>query len=62
VPFNKADNVPNWSLARSPLCLPTFQVLSLIAGFAIGGFVPSFTFGSPAAAIPYLAHQKRIPV
>src|SRR5262249_4589770 len=29
-----------------------------IAGFSIGGFVPSFTFGSPAA-IPYLAHQRR---
>jgi hypothetical protein len=58
VPFNKADNVPNLvtgSIATLPADLPGSLT---IAGFAIGGFVPSFTFGSPAA-IPYLAHQKR---
>jgi hypothetical protein len=58
VPFNRADNVPNidtGSIATLPGNLPAAIT---IAGFSIGGFVPSFTFGSPAA-IPYLAHQRR---
>ncbi len=58
VPFNKSDNIPNLdtgSIATLPANLPAAIT---IAGFAIGGFVPSFTFGS-AAAIPYLAHQRR---
>src|SRR5262249_42535749 len=58
VPFNKSDNLPNidtGSIATLPANLPASMT---IAGFAIGGFVPSFTFGSPAS-IPYLAHQRR---
>jgi hypothetical protein len=58
VPYNRADNLPNidtGSIATLPANLPAAIT---IAGFSIGGFVPSFTFGSPAA-IPYLAHQRR---
>jgi carboxypeptidase family protein len=58
VPFNKADNLPNaftGSIA-DPSINPPASIT--IAGFAIGGFVPSFTFGSPAQ-IPYIAHQRR---
>src|SRR5262249_54728650 len=61
VPHNRADNLPNidkGSIATLPADLPAAIT---IAGFSIGGFVPSFTFGSPAA-IPYLAHQRRVPV
>ena len=58
VPFNRADNLPNidnGSIA-GPNANPPAAIT--IAGFSIGGFIPSFNFGSPAA-IPYLAHQKR---
>jgi hypothetical protein len=60
VPFNRADNVPNvdrGSIADPSVLNKTPAAIS-IDGFAIGGFVPNSTFGSPAA-IPYLAHQKR---
>src|SRR5215468_9110290 len=60
VPFNRADNVPNadkGSIADPSVLNSTPSAIS-IDGFAIGGFVPNFTFGHPAA-IPYLAHQKR---
>src|SRR5262252_8244398 len=60
VPFNRADNVPNvdkGSIA-DPSVLNNTPSAITIDGFAIGGFVPNFTFGHPAA-IPYLAHQKR---
>src|SRR5262249_60844365 len=60
VPFNRADNVPNadkGSIADPSVLNNTRSAIS-IDGFAIGGFVPNFTFGHPAA-IPYLAHQKR---
>jgi hypothetical protein len=60
VPFNRADNVPNvdkGSIADPSVLNNTPSAIS-IDGFAIGGFVPNFTFGHPAA-IPYLAHQKR---
>src|SRR5215813_12297920 len=58
VPFNKANNVPN--VDTGSIADPNIKVPAAItiAGFSIGGFVPSFTFGSPAA-IPYLAHQRR---
>ncbi|PYP84205.1 MAG: hypothetical protein DMF61_20735 [Blastocatellia bacterium AA13] len=58
VPFNKADNLPNidsGSIANPRADLPAAIT---IAGFSIGGFVPSFNFGSQAQ-IPYLAHQRR---
>src|SRR5262245_24320372 len=60
VPFNRADNVPNvdnGSIADPSVVNKTPSAIT-IDGFAIGGFVPNFTFGHPAA-IPYLAHQKR---
>jgi outer membrane receptor protein involved in Fe transport len=60
VPFNRADNVPNvdkGSIADPSVANRTPSAIT-IDGFAIGGFVPNFTFGHPAA-IPYLAHQKR---
>jgi len=60
VPFNRANNIPNvdkGSIADPSVANITPSAIT-IAGFAIGGFVPSFTFGH-AAAIPYLAHQKR---
>jgi hypothetical protein len=60
VPFNRADNVPNvdqGSIADPSVLNKTPAAIS-IDGFAIGGFVPNFTFGHPAA-IPYLAHQRR---
>lgn len=58
VPFNKADNLPNivsGSIANPSADLPPAIT---IAGFSIGGFIPSFNFGSQAQ-IPYLAHQRR---
>jgi len=60
VPFNRADDIPNvdkGSIADPSVTNRTPSAIT-IDGFAIGGFVPSFTFGHPAA-IPYVAHQKR---
>ena len=60
VPHNRADNIPNadrGSIADPSVLNQTPSAIT-IDGFAIGGFVPSFTFGHPAA-IPYLANQRR---
>src|SRR5262249_33016947 len=58
VPYNKADNLPNIVDGSIANPSPNLPPAITIAGFSIGGFVPSFNFGSPAA-IPYIAHQQR---
>ncbi len=58
VPFNRADNVPNQDTGSIATPSADLRPAITIDGFAIGGFIPQFNFGSPAA-IPYLAHQRR---
>ncbi len=58
VPYNRADNVPNQDTGSIATPSATLRPAITIDGFAIGGFIPQFNFGSPAA-IPYLAHQRR---
>lgn len=56
VPFNRSNNIPN--IDTGSIAKVDAPAAITIDGFAIGGFVPSFTFGSPAQ-IPYIAHQRR---
>jgi hypothetical protein len=58
VPSNRADNLPNIDKGSIANPSPNLPAAITISGFAIGGFVPSFNFGSQAA-IPYIAHQRR---
>lgn len=58
VPFNKADNLPNTISGSIANPSADLRPAITIAGFSIGGFIPSFNFGSQAQ-IPYIAHQRR---
>ena len=66
VPLSRADNPTNAALAAKapngsiadPAVAAMVPASITISGFGIGGFVPDFTFGSPAQ-IPYLANQRR---
>ncbi|HEV8484086.1 MAG TPA: TonB-dependent receptor [Blastocatellia bacterium] len=58
VPWNRADNVPNQDTGSIKDPSADLRPAITVDGFAIGGFIPQFNFGSPAA-IPYIAHQRR---